>query len=347
VKYTHFPAFRAVFDRWGVEANESNGEKMATVKMRDMLEAGVHFGHQQRRWNPKMKAYIWGVKNGVHIINLQLTARLLVDALNFVSKLGQRGERILFVGTKRQAQDVITQEAQRANQPYVNYRWLGGMLTNFTTIKMSIDRVGRIEESLSVGHVERLTKKEVIKLERERDKLLRNIGGLRDMVKLPAAIFVVDTVKEHIAIKEAKRLKIPIIALVDTNSNPEDVDYPIPSNDDAIRAIRLFASALATAHGEGANLQKENFIREMAGQVNTADVDVIVRKGESDDAPAAAAPAAAAPEAAAPAAAAPAAAAPAAAAPAAAAAPTAAAPEAAPVDALTEAPAAAAAPTGE
>lgn len=256
---------------------------MATVTMRDMLEAGVHFGHQTERWNPKMRPYIFGAKNGVYIINLQLTARLLRDALNFVSRMGQRGDQILFVGTKRQAQDVMVQEAQRCNQPYVAHRWLGGMLTNFRTIRTSLDRVKEIEGKLEVGHVERLTKKEVTRLERELAKLIRNLGGVREMPKLPGAIFVVDTLKEHLAVAEAKRLGIPIVALTDTNSNPEYIDYPIPSNDDAIRAIRLFASAIADAYIEGAALHKDSMAREFGahGGVESGNVEVVVRRGET------------------------------------------------------------------
>jgi small subunit ribosomal protein S2 len=281
----------------GVAANETTEIIMSKVSMRDMLEAGVHFGHQARRWNPRMKPFIWGERNGVHILDLKQTAQLFSDALNFVSRIGQKGGKVLFVGTKRQAQEVIVQEAERSKQPFVNHRWLGGMLTNFTTIKMSIERLSKVEGMLSVGNVERLTKKEVIRLERERDKLVRNIGGVRDMEKLPSAVFIVDTVKEHIAVAEARRLKIPIVALVDTNSNPTEVDYPIPSNDDAIRAIRLFTAALADAHADGAALQKESFIRDQGGS-RAADVDVIVRKVEenkAEEAPAEEAPAADAP----------------------------------------------------
>ena len=265
--------------------------------MRQLLEAGVHFGHQTHRWNPRMKQFIWGERNGVHILDLKKTAQLFSDAMNFVGRVGQKGGKVLFVGTKRQAQEVIVQEAERSKQPFVNHRWLGGMLTNFTTIKMSIERLGKVEGMLSVGSVERLTKKEVIRLERERDKLVRNIGGVREMDKLPSAVFIVDTVKEHIAVSEARRLKIPIVALVDTNSDPSKVDYPIPSNDDAIRAIRLFTAALADAHVDGASLQKESFIREQGGS-RAADVDVIIRKADeenAEEAPAEEAPAAEAP----------------------------------------------------
>jgi small subunit ribosomal protein S2 len=247
---------------------------MTQISMREMLEAGAHFGHQTRRWNPKMAPYIWGAKNGIHVIDLKKTHRLCRDALDFTSRLAQRGEKILFVGTKRQAQDVIEQEAQRCKQPFVNQRWLGGMLTNFRTIKMSIERIENIEQQLDVGNVERLPKKEVTQLERERRKLLKCLGGIRQMAQLPGAIFVIDTVKEHIAVSEAKRLKIPMIGVVDTNSNPEEIDYPIPSNDDAIRAIRLFAAAVADAYNDGSALNKETFAATPAAE---SKVDVIVR----------------------------------------------------------------------
>lgn len=264
---------------------------MAKVSMRDMLEAGAHFGHQTSRWNPRMRPYIYGAKNGVHIINLQRTARLLRDALNYVSRLGQKGDQILFVGTKRQAQDVIQAEAGRAKQPYVTHRWLGGMLTNYRTIKQSLDRLETIEKRLGVGSVERLTKKEVIRLEREHAKLTRNLGGIREMPKVPGAVFIVDTVKEHIAVAEAKKLGITIVGLVDTNSDPSDVDYPIPCNDDAIRAIRLFAGAIADAYLEGQALHKDTLRREFANSSSSAadaSVDVVVRKAAAPEAEAAA-----------------------------------------------------------
>ena len=267
---------------------------MTQVTMRAMLEAGVHFGHQKGRWNPKMRPYIWGAKNGIHIIDLQKTARLYRDAVHFASRMAQKGEALLFVGTKRQAQDVISEEAARCKQPYVNHRWLGGMLTNFRTIRQSIERLDEIDKKLDVSHVQALTKKEVIRLERERNKLLRNLGGIREMGKAPGAIFIVDTHKEHLALREARRLKIPVIALVDTNSDPDPVDYPIPSNDDAIRAIRLFTRALADAYVAGAQLHKESFVREHGGSKAKAPMDVVVRGG-AEAAPAPAAEAAPAP----------------------------------------------------
>ena len=275
---------------------------MANVSMRDMLSAGVHFGHQTHRWNPKMSPYIYGAKNGVYILNLQKTARLYRDAVDFVSRLGQKGEAIVFVGTKRQAQEVILEQATRAKQHYVNHRWLGGMLTNFTTIRISIDRIEEIEKQLGVGHVEKLTKKEVIRLERELSKLLRNLGGIRRMGKLPGAIFIVDTIKEHIAVAEARKLKIPIIALCDTNSNPDLIDYPIPSNDDAIRAIKLFTTAMADAYLTGAALGKDAFVNNMQGSTSDKNVDVVVRgsteaaqEAQPEEAPAEEAPAEEAP----------------------------------------------------
>lgn len=249
---------------------------MSSVGMRDMLEAGVHFGHQVHRWNPKMKPFLWGQKNGIHIINLQKTVSCFRAALDYISSVAKDGNKVLFVGTKRQAQEIIEQEATRARQPFVVNRWLGGMLTNFQTIRSSVERIEEIEKLLDVGNVEKLVKKEVNMLERERDKLLRNLGGIRDMKKLPAAIFVIDTVKEHLAIDEAKKLGLKVIALVDSNSDPTRVDFPIPSNDDAIRALTLFTHALTDAYLAGAALHKESFQRDY---VPTAakDVDVVVR----------------------------------------------------------------------
>lgn len=221
------------------------------VTMRDMLEAGVHFGHQTRRWNPKMKRYIFGKRNGIYIIDLQQTTELLEEALEFTRSLGYAGRRLLFVGTKRQAQDIVAQEAARCGQYYVSHRWLGGMLTNFVTIRKSIDRLQEIEDRISDEETP-LLKKEKIRLDREYAKTNRNLEGIRGMDGLPDAIFVVDPKREHIAISEANKLGIPVIAIVDTNCNPEDVDYVIPGNDDAIRTIRLFAAAIADAYIEGA-----------------------------------------------------------------------------------------------
>jgi len=252
---------------------------MSSVGMRDMLEAGVHFGHQVHRWNPKMRPYLWGQKNGIHIIDLQKTVARFRQAIDFMSQVARNGDKVLFVGTKRQAQEVIQSEAARARQPFVVHRWLGGMLTNFKTIRTSVERIEEIERQLDVGNVEKLVKKEVNMLEREREKLLRNLGGIRDLKKLPGAIFVIDTVKEHLAIDEAKKLKIPVIALVDSNSDPSVIDYPIPSNDDAIRALTLFTHALTDAYLAGAAAHKETFQKDFAPQASR-DVDVVVRGGE-------------------------------------------------------------------
>ena len=254
---------------------------MSSVAMRDMLEAGVHFGHQVHRWNPKMKRYLWGQKNGIHIIDLQKTVTCFRKALDFMSQVAKNGDKVLFVGTKRQAQEVIEAEAGRSRQPYVVHRWLGGMLTNFKTIRSSVERIEEIEKLLDVGSVEKLVKKEVNMLEREKDKLLKNLGGIRELKKLPGAIFVIDTVKEHLAIEEARKLKIPVIALVDSNSDPTVIDFPIPSNDDAIRALTLFTHSLTDAYLAGAAMHKEAFQKEFVPQASTRDVDVVVRGGEA------------------------------------------------------------------
>jgi len=255
---------------------------MSNVGMRDMLEAGVHFGHQVHRWNPKMRPFLWGQKNGIHIINLQKTVACFRSALDFMSQVAKNGDKVLYVGTKRQAQEIIESEATRVRQPYVVNRWLGGMLTNFQTIRTSIDRIETIEKLLDVGQVEMLVKKEVNMLEREREKLLRNLGGIRDLKKLPGAIFVIDTVKEHLAIDEAVKLKIPVIALVDSNSDPSHINFPIPSNDDAIRALTLFTKALSDAYLAGAAAHKETFNRDFAPSSSGKDVDVVVRGGHDD-----------------------------------------------------------------
>ena len=243
------------------------------VTMRGMLEAGVHFGHQTQRWNPKMKPYIYTARNGVHIINLQKTIRMYRDAENFVRTLAGRGETILFVATKRQAQSVIEEAANKCKMPHVTHRWLGGMLTNFQTVKKSIDKMGTIETMLGEESVGRLAKKEVLTLERSRDKLMKNLGGIRDMNRLPAALFIVDPKREHIAVAEAKRLNIPIVALVDTNCDPDVVDYVIPANDDAIRGIQMFADSLADVINEGLSAHKEQMIRGFDKEEAQAAVD--------------------------------------------------------------------------
>ncbi|HMV38718.1 30S ribosomal protein S2 [Plasticicumulans sp.] len=220
---------------------------MSTVSMRDMLEAGVHFGHQTRYWNPKMGAYIFGARSKIHIVNLEKTLPLFNDAMNFVGKLAGNGGRILFVGTKRSARTAVAEAAARCGMPYVNHRWLGGMLTNFKTVRQSIKRLKDLEQMSADGSFERLSKKEVILLRREMEKLERSLGGIKDMPALPDALFVIDVGHEKIAIQEAGKLGIPVVGIVDTNNSPDGVDYVIPGNDDAIRAITLYADGAAAA----------------------------------------------------------------------------------------------------
>jgi len=227
--------------------------------MKELLEAGVHFGHQTKRWNPKMKKYIFGKRNGIYIIDLQKTLKLFKEASAFISDLASQGKRILFVGTKRQAQDAILEEANRCGMFYVNNRWLGGTLTNFTTVRRSIERLKELEAVLADTDKE-LSKKERAALDREREKLQKNLIGIREMDSLPDSLFVIDPKKEYIAVKEAKKLGVPVVAIVDTNCDPEDIDYVIPGNDDAIRAIRLFTQKIADAVLEGYNLAEERFI---------------------------------------------------------------------------------------
>jgi small subunit ribosomal protein S2 len=224
--------------------------------MREMLEAGVHFGHQTRRWNPKMRPFIFGRRNGIYIIDLQATQQRFVEAAEFAAHLGRHGRRILFVGTKRQAQVAVENEAKRCGQFWVSHRWLGGMLTNFVTMRQSVDRLKDTESKLEDPD-SLLIKKERLRLEREREKMARNLDGIRDMDRLPDAIFIVDPKKEHIAVSEANKLGIPILALVDTNCDPEQVDYVIPANDDAIRTIRLFTSRIADAYLAGASVHQK------------------------------------------------------------------------------------------
>src|SRR5262247_947268 len=224
---------------------------MAATAMKDLLEAGVHFGHQTKRWNPKMKEYIVGERNGIYIIDLGKTLKLFRAAEDFVRKLASEGRTVLFVGTKRQAQDVIAEEAQRCAMFYVNERWLGGLLTNFATIQRSLGRLRDLEAMATDGRYDTLSKKEIARSEKERRKLLKNLEGIRGMSRLPDAVFVVDTKKEKIAVDEARKLKIPVIGVVDTNCDPDEVDFVIPGNDDALRAIRLLAARMADAVLDG------------------------------------------------------------------------------------------------
>lgn len=223
---------------------------MPSISMKELLEAGVHFGHQTKRWNPKMKEYIFGERNGIYIIDLQKTLKLFKDAMRFVEEMAGQGKTVLFVGTKRQAQEAIAEEASRSTQYYVNQRWLGGLLTNFVTVKRSINRLKDLDDLAENGWVGR-AKKEIIRLERERKHLQSNLAGIKDMPGLPDMLFVVDSNKESIAVAEAKKLGIPVVAVVDTNCDPDMVDYVIPGNDDALRAIRLFTNKIAEAVIEG------------------------------------------------------------------------------------------------
>jgi small subunit ribosomal protein S2 len=228
-----------------------------TVTMRQMLEAGLHFGHQTRRWNPKMKPFIYGPRNGIYIINLDATMRMFRKACAYLTDVAANGGTILFVGTKRQSQAVIKEEAERCGMPYVNHRWLGGMMTNFQTIKNSVDRLKKIEAMQKDGSINRFPKHEIMLMEKERIKLERNIGGIKDMRKLPDVLFIIDPRKEEIAVDEARKLGIPVVALTDTNCNPDGVDYLIPGNDDAIRAVRLIAGQAADTILEGRGIAGE------------------------------------------------------------------------------------------
>ena len=224
---------------------------MAVVAMKQLLEAGVHFGHQTRRWDPKMAEYIFQARNGIHIIDLQKTSKKLDEAYAFVKEQAEEGKDILFVGTKKQAQECMKEAALKCNMFYVDQRWLGGMLTNFETIRARVERLKKLEEMSNDGTFDMLPKKEVIGLKKEMEKLEKNLGGIKDMTKLPGVLFIVDPKKERIAILEARKLHIPVVGLIDTNCNPEDVDYPIPGNDDAIRAVKLIADVMANAVIEG------------------------------------------------------------------------------------------------
>ncbi|HEY7513240.1 MAG TPA: 30S ribosomal protein S2 [Vicinamibacteria bacterium] len=257
--------------------------------MKQLLEAGVHFGHQTRRWNPKMKEYIFGERSGIYIVDLQKTHRLLQEALQYVQELAAQGRNILFVGTKRQAQEAIAEEAQRCGMPYVNERWLGGLLTNFVTVRKSLDRLKELEMVANDPRQERLTKKELARLEKERLKLEKNLAGIKGMKTVPDAVFVIDTRKESIAVAEARKLKIPVVGVVDTNCDPDEVDVLVPGNDDALRAIRLFAGKVADAVLAGRGL------REARGADSGADKAAPAEVPRPKPRPAPAAPAPAVP----------------------------------------------------
>ncbi len=246
---------------------------MAVVAMKQLLEAGVHFGHQTRRWDPKMAEYIFQARNGIHIIDLQKTSKKLDEAYNFMKEQAEEGKTVLFVGTKKQAQECMKEAAEKSGMYYINQRWLGGMLTNFGTIRKRVERLKELENMQEDGTFDVLPKKEVILLRKEMEKLEKNLGGIKEMTEIPGVIFVVDPKKERIAILEAKKLGIPVVGLIDTNCNPEDLDYPIPGNDDAIRAVKLIADTMANAIIEGR--QGESMDTDMAEEVVKQEVESI------------------------------------------------------------------------
>jgi small subunit ribosomal protein S2 len=270
---------------------------LATITMKELLEAGVHFGHQTKRWNPKMKEYIFGERNGIYIIDLQKTLKMFKEASKFVQDLASEGKIVLFVGTKRQAQDAIAEEATKCGGFYINQRWLGGLLTNWVTVQKSVKRLKELDDMATDGRYELLPKKEVIKLERERKHLQANLAGIKNMSRLPDAIFVIDSNKEQIAVREARKLGIPVVAVVDTNCDPTEVDYVIPGNDDALRAIRLFTSKISESIAEGAQLMSDKQVAEMTAatevaqaqeaapeQYDGADMEAVAQDGDAGEA---------------------------------------------------------------
>jgi small subunit ribosomal protein S2 len=270
--------------------------------MKELLEAGVHFGHQTKRWNPKMKEFIFGERNGIYIIDLQKTLKMFKEASKFVQDLAAEGRIVLFVGTKRQAQDAIAEEAQRCSMFYVNQRWLGGLLTNWVTVQKSVKRLKELDEMATDGRYDLLPKKEVIKLERERKHLQANLAGIKNMTRLPDAIFVVDSNKEQIAVREARKLGIPVVAVVDTNCDPSEVDYVIPGNDDALRAIRLFTSKISESIAEGVHARDDKQMADIQAAAEPEPVaaapiaEELVAEAAAEGGVAAAVPAVAGPE---------------------------------------------------
>ena len=263
------------------------------IALKDLLEAGVHFGHQTKRWNPKMKEYIFGERNGIYIVDLSKTVKLFRAAEDLVARLAAEGRTILFVGTKRQAKDVIAEEAQRCGMFFVNERWLGGLLTNFATIQRSLGRLRDLEAMTTDGRFDTLSKKEIARNEKERKKLLKNLDGIRGMSRLPDAVFVVDTKKEKIAVDEARKLKIPVIGIVDTNCDPDEVDFVIPGNDDALRSIRLFASRMADAVISGRDMKQSIDAESARESTDEAGADEGRRQGRPARRPREVAPASA------------------------------------------------------
>ena len=264
---------------------------MPKLSMKEVLEAGAHFGHQTRRWNPKMKPYIFTTRNGIHIIDLQQTVKLFDSAYDFIVETVANGGTVLFVGTKKQAQEIIKEEAEKVNMPYVNFRWLGGTLTNFRTIRKSVEKLKKIEQMEEEGVLERLPKKEKMRLLRKKEKLEKVLNGIRNMEKLPQALYVVDTKNEEIAVKEANKLGIPIVGIVDTNADPDLVDYIIPGNDDAIRSIKLFTSKIREAVEEGLKLREERLKEAIEESVEVAEAQskeksakvIRVKKAKSEE----------------------------------------------------------------
>jgi small subunit ribosomal protein S2 len=269
------------------EKPKIGGKSMSGITMKQMLEAGLHFGHQTRRWNPKMKPYIFAPRNGIYIINLDKTIKLFRKTYDYVVDGASKGGYFLFVGTKRQAQTTIKEEAIRCGMFYINHRWLGGTLTNFQTIKKSVDRLKSIEAMQEDGSISKFPKKEILLMEKERIKLERNIGGIKNMRSLPVAVFVIDPNKEQIAVKEANKLNIPVIALADTNCNPDGISYIIPGNDDAIRAIKLITSAIADAVLDGRSQLKEKdaVVEEMVEQAMTENPEEIPEETKAEESP--------------------------------------------------------------
>jgi len=266
---------------------------LANITMKELLEAGVHFGHQTKRWNPKMKEYIFGERNGIYIIDLQKTLKMFKEASKFVTDRVAEGKLVLFVGTKRQAQDAIAEEATRSGMFYVNSRWLGGLLTNWVTVQKSVKRLKELDDMATDGRYELLPKKEVIKLERERKHLQANLAGIKNLNRLPDLLFVIDSNKEQIAVKEARKLGIPVVAVVDTNCDPSEVDYVIPGNDDALRAIRLFASKIADSVVEGSQAATDKQMADIASGVQyseAAEAAAASPEGEAEEGVAVAAP---------------------------------------------------------
>ena len=258
---------------------------MAVVAMKQLLEAGVHFGHQTKRWDPKMAEYIYQARNGIHIIDLQKTSKKIDEAYAFVKEISEEGKEILFIGTKKQAQECVREAAEKSGMFYVDQRWLGGMLTNFKTIRTRVERLKKLEAMQEDGTFDVLPKKEVSKLKNEMEKLEKNLGGIKEMTRLPGAIFVVDPKNERIAVLEAKKLGIPVVGLVDTNCSPEDVDYPIPGNDDAIRAVKLITDVMANAviegkQGEILEVAQEETPAEEEAQAETKDIEEVVAESE-------------------------------------------------------------------